>query len=67
MITDRVDVEMDGGSEVISDFEYDQDDQQNLRDIDDLYERQEAFDAEESRVDEDLDPEFREGDNEECL
>ncbi len=41
MITDRVDVDMDGGAEEFSDYEYDQDDQ-NLRDIDDIFARQEA-------------------------
>lgn len=66
MITDRVDVDMDGAAEEFSDYEYDQDDQ-NLKDIDDIFERQEAYDAEESRLDQDLEPEFREGDNKECL
>ena len=38
-----------------------------LEDIDDLYSRQEAYEEDESRIDEDLEPEFREGDNKECL
>ena len=70
LITDRADVDMEGGSELISEFEYaghDDDDHQNLRDIDEIFDRQEAFDAEESRLDEDLEPEFREGENKECL
>ena len=38
-----------------------------MEDIDDLYSRQEAYEEDESRLDEDLEPEFREGDNKECL
>ena len=32
-----------------------------------MYSRQEAYEEDESRIDDDLDPEFRDGDNSECL
>lgn len=72
IVCDRGEVLNDGASGNDSDFEYDgmrdgERDFEMQEDIDDLYSRQEAFEDEESRIDEDLDPEFRDGDNRECL
>jgi len=69
MVADRVDVVMDNYSEILSDFEYDRDNEneEGLEDIDEMYERYDAQDIEESVIDEDLDPEFRDGENRECL
>ena len=61
---------MEEGSEVLSDYEYDRDADGNnddLEDIDAMYSRYEDYEEEESRLDEDLDPEFRDGENRECL
>lgn len=61
---------MEGQSDVLSDYEYDQDRQDkdgSLEDIDEMYSRYENYEEEESRLDEDLDPEFRDGENKECL
>lgn len=61
---------MEGGQDELSDYEYDQDENDNqdeLEDIDAMYDRYENYEAEESRLDEDLEPEFRDGENRECL
>ena len=61
---------MDEGSDVLSDYEYDrngQDDNDQFEDIDAMYSRYENYEEEESRLDEDLEPEFRDGENKECL
>ena len=62
---------MENGSEVNHEYVYERDDDDdNIRhqeDIDDLFSRQEAFEDEESRLDEDLEPAFRDGQNRECL
>mmetsp|Transcript_1643 Transcript_1643/g.2274 ORF Transcript_1643/g.2274 Transcript_1643/m.2274 type:complete len:118 (-) Transcript_1643:1127-1480(-) len=70
IVADRMDVVMENQSEVLSDYEYERDqddDEGTLEDIDEMYERQEAWEDEESRLDEDLEPEFRDGENKECL
>ena len=62
---------MENGSQELelSDYEYDrqEEDLDQLEDIDELYSRQEAYEEEESRLDEDLEEEFRNGENKECL
>lgn len=56
------------GQQQFSDFDYDDGEvNSDLEDIDNMYERLENYEEEESRLDEDLDPEFRDGDNRECL
>ena len=56
---------MENGSEVNHEYVYERDDDDdNIRhqeDIDDLFSRQEAIEDEESRLDEDLEPAFRDG------
>ena len=71
IICDRAaNVDMENGSEVLSEYTYERDDDNDFlhqEDIDDLYDRQEAYEDMESRLDEDLEPEFRDGENRECL
>ena len=61
---------MEDGQEELSDYEYDRNSNENedaLEDIDAMYDRYENYEEEESRLDEDLDPEHRDGENRECL
>ena len=72
IICDRADITManeDSGNEAaaLSDYEYDKNEEEDLEDIDEMYSRQEAYEEDESRLDDDLDPEFRDAGNTECL
>ena len=71
IIADRMvmDQDMENGSELVDEFEFDDPgvDQVDLQNIDDIFDKYEEVDLEESRIDEDLEPEFRDGKNKECL
>ena len=71
IVADRqeMDLHMDIGSEGADDYEFDFDkeDGENSDNMDEIIQRYEEVDLEESRIDEDLEAEFRDGNNKECL
>lgn len=60
---------MENGSDIIDEYDFDEklDSYEQSQDIADIIDQYETVDLEESRINEDLEPEFREGKNRECL